>query len=261
MDSPFLPSPARSRFRCVGRAICIASAALALSAGGGAAAAPSGSAGTDAAAQAADSAIASIAQALALTQHSVRVPEGARVEVIPGTLDPRLKLAPCARIEPQIPPGTRAWGRTRVALRCTSGPVRWQVYLPLTVQVWARAAVLNTAMPAGSTLSAADLQLAEVDLAAALAPAFTAPGELVGRTLAVALPAGATVRADLLRQRQWFQAGETVTVLAQGPGYAISGEAQALGNGVEGQPVRLRTESGRIITAMPVGSRRVELPL
>jgi hypothetical protein len=34
-----------------------------------------------------------------------------------------------------------------------------------------------------------------------------------------------------------------------------------LGNGVEGQSVRLRTDSGRIITAMPVGTRRVELPL
>lgn len=261
MVTPSLPSPARSQSRAAAWASCLAGASLALGSGGHVLAANAGGVGTGAATEAADSAITSIAQALALTQQSVRVPAGARVKVIPGTLDPRLKLAPCARIEPQIPPGARAWGRTRVALRCVSGPVRWQVYLPLTVQVWARAAVLATAQPAGSTLTAADLQLAEVDLAAALAPAFTAPGDLVGRTLAVALPAGATVRTDLLRQRQWFQAGETVTVVAQGQGYAVSGEAQALGNGVEGQSVRLRTDSGRIITAMPVGTRRVELPL
>lgn len=196
-----------------------------------------------------------------MTQHSARVPAGARVEVIPGTLDPRLKLAPCTRIEPQIPSGARAWGLTRIALRCVSGPVRWQVYLPLTVRVWAPAAVTTAALPAGSTLTAKDLQLAEVDLAEKHSPAFTTAGDLIGRTLAIALPAGATLRADLLRQRQWFQAGETVAVVAQGQGYAVSGEAQALGNGVEGQPVRLRTQSGRIITAMPVGTRRVELPL
>lgn len=250
------PPPARSPCRAAasGVRVCIV---LCCAVGATAAAEPGASAGNGTT----GSAIASIAQALAMTQHSVKLPAGARAEVIPGTLDPRLKLAPCAHIEPQIPPGARAWGRTRVALRCVSGPVRWQVYLPLTVRVWARAAVTTAALPAGSTLAATDLQLAEVDLAEEHAPAFTSAGELIGRTLAVAVPAGATVRANLLRQRQWFQAGETVAVVAQGPGYAVSGEAQALGNGIEGQPVRLRTESGRIITAMPVGSRRVELPL
>lgn len=210
---------------------------------------------------AADTALSSIAQALALTRQSIQVPAGARVEVLPGELDPRLKLAPCARIEPHLPAGSRPWGRTRVGLRCVSGPVRWNVYLPLTVRVWAPAVVAASDLAAGHTLVAADLKLAEVDLAASNSPIHTVPAEVVGRSLATALPAGSALRADALRQRQWFQAGETVTVVAQGTGYAVSGEGQALGHGVEGQPVRVRTDSGRILTAMPVGTRRVEVPL
>ncbi|MEY8879139.1 MAG: flagellar biosynthesis protein FlgA, partial [Leptothrix sp. (in: b-proteobacteria)] len=58
-----------------------------------------------------------------------------RVEVSTGQLDPRLHLAPCQKIEPYVPAGQRLWGRTRVGLRCTAGPVRWNVYLPVTVQV------------------------------------------------------------------------------------------------------------------------------
>jgi flagella basal body P-ring formation protein FlgA len=208
-----------------------------------------------------DAGSAPIAQALALTRQNLQVPDGARVEVVPGSLDPRLRLAPCARIEPHLPAGTRLWGHARVGLRCVSGPVRWNVYLPLTVHVWAPAIVSAGPLAAGATLGAGDLRLAEVDLAASPARAYTSPDDLIGRTLAVALPAGVALRADALRQRQWFQAGETVTVVARGTGYAVTGEAQALSNGVEGQSARLRTDSGRVITAVPVGPRRVELPL
>ena len=59
----------------------------------------------------------------------------ARIEIEPGQLDPRLKLTPCRRIEPYLPTGSTAWGRTRVGLRCLQGPTRWNVYLPVTVRV------------------------------------------------------------------------------------------------------------------------------
>lgn len=206
-------------------------------------------------------AAATLAQAIAQTRQQMQVPAAARVEIVPGTLDPRLKLAPCAQIEPYLPSGSRAWGRTRVGLRCTSGPVRWNVYLPLTVHVWAQAAVSSEALPAGTVLRANHVRLAEIDLAAVPGRAFTSPQELMGRSVAWTVPAGTALGSDMLRQRQWFQAGDTVTVLARGKGFAVAGEAQALSNGVEGQTVRLRTEGGRIITAVPTAPRQVELML
>ena len=56
------------------------------------------------------------------------------------------------------------------------------------------------------------------------------------------------------RARQWFTAGETVRVVAAGPGFALESEAQALSNGIEGQPARVRTESGRVLTGQPAAS-------
>lgn len=184
-----------------------------------------------------------------------------RVEVIVGQLDPRLRLAPCQRVEPYVPDGMRMWGKSRIGLRCTDGPSKWNVYLPITVKVYGTALVASSALPAGTVLGAADLASAEVDLAEDGSVPVASSDLAIGRTLARALKAGQGLRQAHLKPRQWFGAGETVTVLAQGKGFSVAGEAQALNPGIEGQPVRVRTESGRILTGLPTGDRRVELPL
>jgi len=182
-------------------------------------------------------------------------------EVEPGRLDPRLKLAPCARIDPYLPPGFKAWGATRVGLRCTDGAVRWNVYLPIIVKVFGPALVAASALPAGTVLGETDLQVAEVDLAAHMQPAITDLAAAVGRPLALALNPGDTLRQHQLRARQWFNAGETVKLVASGRGFAVHGEGLALAPGLEGRAVRVRTDSGRVVTGMPAGERRVEIAL
>lgn len=186
-------------------------------------------------------------------------PGSPRVEVNVGQLDPRLHLAPCQHVEPYLPQGTRPWGKSRIGLRCIQGPTRWNVYLPITVRVFGTALVATSGVAAGSVLSAADLMQAEVDLAEDASAAVGRSEAAVGRTLARALQPGQSLRLSHLKTRQWFSAGEMVTVLAQGNGFSVASEAQALNNGLEGQPVRVRTESGRVLTGLPVGERRVEL--
>lgn len=198
---------------------------------------------------------------LALGGIALQGPATPRFEVQFGQLDARLKLAPCQRIEPYLPAGQRLWGSTRVGLRCRAGAVPWNVYLPVTVRVWAPAVVISADLPTDTELGPEHLRLAEVDLAAASSPAQTDPGQLLGRRLAVALKAGTAIRAQHLRAREWFAAGDQVTVVASGTGFAISATAQALAPGREGQSVRLRTESGRILSGMPVGMHRVEIRL
>ena len=188
-------------------------------------------------------------------------PGAMRVAIEPGRLDPRLRLAPCERIEPYLPPGARAWGRTRVGLRCVQGEAHWNVYLPVTVKVFAPAWVAASALPAGSELQPEMLRQAEVDWAALPAPPVLDAARLVGRQLARPLPAGAAVRQSDLKQRQWFAAGDTVQLVARGPGFSVTGEGQAMSPGMEGQPVRVRTENGRMLTGQPVGPNRVEVQL
>jgi flagella basal body P-ring formation protein FlgA len=204
-----------------------------------------------------------LAQGIALASEAARVlaPAGAHVTVEAGALDARLTLAPCARIEPYLPAGTPAWGRTRLGLRCTDGRARWNVYLPLTVQVVAPAIVAAAALPAGAPLTEAQLKRVEVDWSTSTSPLFDQVQPVLGRSLTRPLAAGQAVQSAQLQARQWFAAGDTVRIQASGPGYAIAGEGQALGPGIEGKSVRVQTDSGRVLLGKPIGDRRVEVVL
>src|SRR5450755_79001 len=147
-----------------------------------------------------------------------------RVEVVVGQLDPRLRLAPCQRIEPYVPSGVRLWGKSRIGLRCTQGPTAWNVYLPVTVKVFGRALVVPAGATAGSVLAAGDVAEQEVDLAEEITAAIAEPQLAVGRTLAQTLRPGQTLRQGHLKLRQWFAAGDTVRVIATGEGFSLESE-------------------------------------
>lgn len=201
-------------------------------------------------------------QALQQVQQAAEaLAEGRRFEVEAGPPPNMQRLAPCAEVQASLPPGYRAWGSTRVGLRCVQGPVRWQVYLPVTVRVWGPALVPRQALPAGRKLAAEDLQPAEVDLAALPSPALQDPAEAEGRVLMRSLAPGQALRAGDLRQRQWFSAGSPVQLTAIGRGFAVEGRGQALGAGLDGQPVRVRIDNGSIVQGIAVGENRVELRL
>ena len=184
-----------------------------------------------------------------------------RIEVLVGRLDGRLRLAPCSQVLPYLPAGTRPLGRTRIGLRCAQGPSAWNISLPVTVKVWAPALVASTTLPIGTRLAAHHLARAEVDLAERSDPALLLPEAAIGRSLARGLAPGEALRRDDLKLREWFKAGDTVRILAMGPGYAVSSEGQALGPGLDGQATRVRTEGGRIVTGIAAGDHRVELSL
>jgi flagella basal body P-ring formation protein FlgA len=208
-----------------------------------------------------DGAVTQAVRQLAVEGTRAAAPGTPRVEVSIGQLDPRLRLAPCQHVQPYVPDGMRLWGKSRIGLRCTQGAVKWNVYLPITVKVFGTALVATGGLPAGSVLAAADVMPAEVDLAEDSSPPVTRADLAVGRTLLRPMAAGQSLRLAELKPRQWFGAGETVTVVAQGDGFSVAGEAQALNPGIEGQPVRVRTAGGRVLTGQPVGERRVELDL
>jgi flagella basal body P-ring formation protein FlgA len=110
-------------------------------------------------------------------------------------------------------------------------------------------------------LTDADVTQAEVDWAEDPSATFQKAELAVGRTLARAVQAGQAVRQSHLRARQWFAAGDVVKVMARGAGFAVAGSGQALTHGIEGQPARVRTESGQVLTGLPVADRQLELSM
>ncbi|MBU3740083.1 MAG: flagellar basal body P-ring formation protein FlgA [Rhodoferax sp.] len=184
-----------------------------------------------------------------------------RMEVVLGEPDPRLRLAACSRVEPFLPPGTRLWGRTRLGLRCLEGPVRWSMFMPLTVKAFGPAWVVRGDVAQGQTLAEADALEMEVDWAQDASPVLAQPTQWVGQVAARPLSTGQVLRQGLLRPAQVFQAGAQVRVMATGQGYAITSDGQALSTGVVGQPARVRMDNGRILTGVVIDQRTVRLEI
>jgi len=208
-----------------------------------------------------DAAFAEQMRELATAGARVAVPGVTRVDVQVGQLDPRLRLAECQRVEPYLPPGVKLWGKARIGLRCKEGPTPWNVYLPLTIKVYAKALVTTGPIAANSVITAADVMQAEVDLAEDPSAAVTDSELIVGRTLARSVNAGQSLRQSHIKPRQFFAAGDEVKVIAAGAGFSVAGSGQAVTPGLEGQPARVRTENGRILTGTPTGDRQIELAL
>jgi flagellar basal body P-ring formation protein FlgA len=216
---------------------------------------------THARAQAIEAALATQVEQFALAASLGATQPGLRVQVRVGQLDARLKLAPCTAVQPYLPSGTRLWGASRIGLRCTDGSARWNVFLPIAVDVFGPALVANAPLPAGHVLVADDLRTAEINLSATPSLPLLKSQLAVGRTLARPLAAAAALHANDLRARQWFAAGDSIRLIAAGNGWRIHGEGEALAAGLEGQSVRVRTASGRVVSGVAVAERLVEVAL
>ncbi len=181
-------------------------------------------------------------------ERSVALPDGQqlRVEVEIGQLHRGLRLAPCERAEPFIPSGARLWGRVNIGLRCVAG-ARWTTFLPVRVSAWGPALVARTPLAAGRIPQPGDFAVAEVDWAAHRSVPLANQALLEGRELTRPLAAGQPLLTSHLRMAPAVRVGETVPVVVQGSGFAIRTEAVALGSAGEGQRIRVRTGSGKVL--------------
>ena len=184
-----------------------------------------------------------------------------RMEVSVGTLDSRLRLAPCAKVEPYLPVGARLWGRTRLGLRCVQGATPWNVFLPVTVKAYGPAWVLTSNVAPGAVLTANDATESEVDWAADNTPVMANPDLWVGQVASRQLVAGQALRQNMVRAAQLFRAGAQVKVLAQGPGYAVTSAGQAMSAAGAGETVRIRMANGNIVGGIVGADGTVEVAL
>ena len=181
-----------------------------------------------------------------------------RVEVTMGEIDPRLHLAPCARIEPFVPRGSRLWGRSNIGVRCVEG-ASWSTFIPVNIRVYAPAVIAARPLKAGQEVALEDLRLEEVELTREPPGVFTDPNQLIDRILLRTVNVGQVLRADQTRARPVLNAGDQVKVSYRGPGFAVSVEGRALSQAVDGQNVRVQTDAGKILNGVARPGRIVEI--
>lgn len=184
-----------------------------------------------------------------------------RPEVVVGTLDTRLRLAPCNKVEAHLPAGTRLWGRSRIGLRCVDGPTRWNVFVPVTVKAWGPAWVLKHPVASGATLTADDAEMAEIDWAAQPASVLASPALWVGRQAAYGLQPGQALRQNMVRAAPAFAAGALVKVSSAGNGFQVVVTGEAMTEGVLGQPTRVRLPGGKVLSGLVRDAQTVDVGL
>jgi flagellar basal body P-ring formation protein FlgA len=192
-----------------------------------------------------------------LQQQSTGLP--GKIDITVATVFPR-GLAACTTLEPFLPSGARLWGRTTVGVRC-AGERPWTLYLQAKVSVHATYYVAARQVGPGEMLTAADLIARDGDLTLLPQAVITDPAQAVGAVAMMRVSAGLPLRRDMLKSADAVTIGQTVKVVAQGQGFAISAEGSAMNNASPGQPVRVKTANGQVIQGIVKDGGTVEIQL
>ncbi len=177
------------------------------------------------------------------------LPGGGELEVVVGEVDPRLSLAPCAHVEPFVPPGARLWGRATLGVRCVDGAT-WTVYVPVQIKVYAPVQVAARPIPRGSIVGAGDTRLERLDLTQFHGGVYGAEDAIEGKTTVRALAAGEPIKRDLLRSPRIVEPGDAVRVVYDGATFAVSVEGKALSAAGDGESARVAVANGRVLTGV-----------
>lgn len=175
-----------------------------------------------------------------------------------GKIDSRLNLAACTQLEPFLPSGSHAWGKTSVGVRCTS-PVQWTIYIQVEVKIVADYIVTATQISQGQQIQASNLTKLRGDLSYLPSDVVTDETQAIGKTANISLRSGVALRMDSLRNQLAVQQGQAVRLISTGPHFQVATEGRALTNASEGQSVQVRTLSGQVIRGTAKSSGIVEV--
>src|SRR3989442_1026083 len=181
-----------------------------------------------------------------------------RIDISVGQADPKLQLAPCDRAEPFLRSGVRLWGRAFVGLRCASG-AKWTISVPVQVRVYGAALVAARRLPAGQPISETDVRTEEVEWTREAQGVARELAQLQRRVPAHRIEAGQPIGLALLSDTPAVGQGDPVKLVGRGNGFSIATDAVALAAAAVGQPVRVRVESGKILTGTAREGRIVEV--
>ncbi len=169
-----------------------------------------------------------------------------RIQIAAAYPEARLKLPVCAQLRAFTPPGTRWWGNTSVGIRCEA-PSTWSLYLPVTVRIYDYAVVTTRPIQRGQAITDTDVALQEIDLTALPANVLTRMEQVIGKTAKAPVGGGMALRAQWLSAPQVIVLGDRVDLSYSGAGFQILSTGRALGAGGLGEPVEVKSVSGKIL--------------
>ena len=179
--------------------------------------------------------------------------EGATVTA--AALDGRLRLARCTSgLHVELPAGMVLQGRSTVGVSCAS-PVRWTLYVPVTVEQRIHVLVLRHAVTQDARLLPQDVSVETRKVSGATAAYLGDTADLKGRSARRTLAAGTTLTADMLTADLVVRHGQDVTLIAGSGVIEVRAAGRALADAAAGARVRVQN-----LSSMKVVEGVVETP-
>lgn len=196
-------------------------------------------------------------------RHKSRLPHSqAEVDMVIGSIDPRLQLAACTKsLSAFLPAGSRLSGNSTVGVRC-DGAQPWSLYVPVRIKVLAVVWVSTRALGRGEIIKETDIQSQTHDLAAIPSPVITDLAGVLGRQTIAPIAPGTILHTNLLRASRVVRRGEKVTILASTAGIEVKMTGEALSDGSDGDSIQVRNILTKKIiqaTVIEAGTVRVRL--
>jgi flagella basal body P-ring formation protein FlgA len=171
------------------------------------------------------------------------------IEVSVKPIDSRLKLQTCDELTGFLPPGTKAWGKVTVGVRCTK-PKPWTIYLAAQVRVFGDYYVTKNAVNAGQKITENDVVKIRGEISNQAPGTILSIDNALGKTMLSGYPAGVSLRTDMFKLTPIIQQGQSIKVISQGAGFRVSNDAIALNNASEGQITKAKTQSGVLVSGI-----------
>lgn len=185
--------------------------------------------------------------------------DDARLEYRINNLDPRLRLADCDVPLALSVKDPTAGSRLNVHVSCP-GSARWAIYVPVEISVWQPVVVVTTPIARGQTLTAAELGVAEQDVAANSLSYYSDPATVVGFVARRVLSANSPVLASQVEAPLQVKRGDKVILTAMQGSLQVKMDGVAEQDGRYGDRISVRnSRSQRLIEGRVTGPGQVQV--
>ncbi|HTW37446.1 MAG TPA: flagellar basal body P-ring formation chaperone FlgA [Steroidobacteraceae bacterium] len=167
-------------------------------------------------------------------------PDSGVTQITAGELDNRLRLARCATAPRVDSPAasSASLARSTVGVSC-AGPVRWTVYVPVTVVRRVPVLVLRHAVAREAHVTAQDVTIEKRTVTGLTAAFLGSPTELAGRRLERTLPAGTSLTVDMFEPDLVVRRGQDVMLVVAVDGIEVRAAGRALEDATTGSRLKV----------------------
>ncbi len=176
-------------------------------------------------------------------------------------LDPRTKLSRCpAKLEAFLSNGARIKRRTTVGVRCTAGAKPWKIYLPVTVEAFAKVMVAKHPIAPGSTITASDVSWGKRDITSLGYGYLQSLGDQGGYQSRRSIAQGAVLTPNMVSASSIINKGQRVQLTSNDGPVSVSMMGIALQNGALGKRILVKNlNSGKQLEGVVASDNSVLL--